>query len=210
MFFYIQFFEDCFYRFNFFFYYIMSNLLFADDEECITNINIDELYDKNMRREQKNLSIFNKILNRVHKRIMVTSKTKNNEKYIWFIVPTFIFGEQMYDQADCIAHIIGKLTTNGFHVQYLHPNALFVSWQNWIPSYVRSQYKKKTGIIIDEKGQVLNKPEITEEYDSVKESTDRTNSTKEQKQFTPISGYKPSGKLIYNPDMYQAISGSKI
>jgi hypothetical protein len=182
----------------------MSNLLFIDEEECTSKIDIDELYDKNMRREQKNLSIFNKILARVHKRIMTTSKTKNNQKHVWFIVPKFLFGENLYDQGDCIAHIVGKLTTNGFHVKYVHPNALFVSWQNWIPSYVRSEYKKKTGIIIDEKGQVLNKPDET-----VEEINDNKNypDIKESK-FTPISKYKPSGKLIYNPDMFHAISRS--
>ena len=160
-----------------------------------------------MRREQKNITIFNKILNRIHKRIMTTSKNKNNEKYIWFIVPTFIFGEQMYDQGDCVAHIVGKLTSNGFHVKYMHPNTLFVSWQNWIPSYIRSEYKKKTGIIIDEKGQVLNKPEAIEEVQIQKDTDYRLNSSKDQK-YTPISKYKPSGKLVYNPDMFNAIAGN--
>jgi hypothetical protein len=184
-------------------------MLSVDEEECISNINIDELYEKNMRIGQQNLSIFNKILGRIHKRIMITSKTKNNEKYIWFIVPKFLFGEKMYDQGDCIAHIIGKLTTNGFHVKYVHPNALFVSWQNWIPSYVRSEYKKKTGIIIDEKGQVINKHEVVEERNNeIDSSVQESNTNKESKNYTPISQYKPSGKLVYNPDMFNAISGS--
>lgn len=189
----------------------MSNIIFPEDEECLRNINIDELYDKNMIREQKHISIFNKILARAHKRIMTTSKTKNNEKYIWFIVPTFIFGQQMYSQADCIAHIVNKLTVNGFHVKYIHPNCLFISWQNWIPSYVRSEYKKKTGIIIDEKGQVLNKPEEIEDTlaeNNIPSNIDYRLANKEEKKYTPVSSYKPSGKLVYNPDLFNAISGS--
>jgi hypothetical protein len=54
----------------------MSNIIFVEDEECLNNIDIDELYDKNMRREQKSVSIFNKILNRIHKRILTTSRMK--------------------------------------------------------------------------------------------------------------------------------------
>ena len=42
-----------------------------------------------------------------------------------------------------------KLTTNGFVIKYTHPNLLFISWKHWIPSYVRTEFKKKTGKNID-------------------------------------------------------------
>jgi hypothetical protein len=186
----------------------MSNIIFVEDEECLNNIDIDELYDKNMRREQKSVSIFNKILNRIHKRILTTSRMKYNEKHIWFIVPTFIFGQQMYDQGDCVAHCVGKLTDNGFHVKYMHPNALFISWQNWIPSYVRTKYKKKTGIVINEKGEVLNPPDVEEHLEN-EQVQEKESTIKRGKQYTEISKYSPSGKLVYNPELFYAISGNK-
>ena len=40
----------------------MSNILFADEEEALNKINIDDLYDKNMKRDLKQLTLFNKIL----------------------------------------------------------------------------------------------------------------------------------------------------
>jgi hypothetical protein len=44
----------------------MSCLLYVDDTETNKKINIDELYDKKKQRDLKQLSIFNKILNRIH------------------------------------------------------------------------------------------------------------------------------------------------
>lgn len=186
----------------------MSNVLYIDDEETTNKIDIDELYEKSMKREIKHLSIFNKILNRIHKRITVTAKNKQHDKFVWFIIPTYIFGESTYDQGECIAHIIKELTNNGFYVKYLHPNTIFVSWENWIPSYVRSEYKKKTGNIINEKGQVLN-PEINDEN---KETHDTKllfgSTTKEQKNYTPIGKYTPTGNLVYNANLFKAVSGN--
>ena len=140
-----------------------GNILFFNDEECRDKINIDELYDRNHRREDKMLSIFKKILNRLHKRIEITAKQKPNEKYIWFTVPSYIFGEPTYEHGQCIAHIIQNLADNGFYVKYLAPNTVFVSWENWIPSYIRRQVKKKTGKSINEKGEIIHDSEEPED-----------------------------------------------
>jgi hypothetical protein len=124
----------------------MSNILFANDEESVAKIDIDGLYERNMNRELRNVSIFNKIINRIHKRILTTSKSKQ-DKYIWFTIPKFIFGQPLYHQGDCIAYIITKLSDNGFFVKYMHPNTIFLSWEQWIPSYVRLEYKKKQALL---------------------------------------------------------------
>ena len=191
----------------------MSNLILFDDQEATGKVNIDELYDKNMRRNLKQISIFNKILNRIHRRIQLSSRTTRNDKHIWSIVPEFIFGENTYDQGDCIAFVVSKLVDNGFHVRYIHPNTLFISWENWIPSYVRSEFKKKTGKTIDEKGQIIESKdkETTDESSSMTPderllSNENSNNVK-VKQFTPINKYKPSGHLVYNPDFFEKIQG---
>jgi hypothetical protein len=183
----------------------MSCFLFANDEESNRKINIDELYEKQQMRDMKQLSIFNKILNRVHKRITFTSRNKVNDKYIWFTVPEYIFGEPIYDQGDCIGYLVTKLETNGFLVKYIHPSTLFISWSNWIPSYVRSEFKKKTGIALDEKGNVIDKTEqVSEENINSTLLNDKQNPTqKPQKQYTPVTQYKPTGNLVYNPEMFE-------
>ena len=183
----------------------MSVFLYVNDEESTGKVNIDELYDKKKKRDLKQLSIFNKLLNRIHIRIRVTGRNTKNEQHIWFNVPEYIFGEAVYNKAECIAYLVNKLQDNGFLVKYVHPNTMFISWSNWIPQYIRAEFKKKTGKIINEKG------DITDPHAETGEDTDLnqglfntlTAPKKDPKQFTPIEKYKPSGKFVYNDDLLE-------
>ena len=186
----------------------MSVFLFTEDEENLQKVNIDELYESNQRRDIKQLSIFNKILNRIHKRITYTGRNKRNDKHIWFTVPEYIFGEPVYDKGECISYLVVKLEENGFHIRYMHPNTLFISWQNWIPSYVRNEIKKKTGNVVDEHGNILQKKDANDSEDvNTKIFNDKNGNptTKDQKQYTPINQYKPSGNLVYKPELFEKI-----
>jgi len=189
----------------------MSCILYVEDDDAVRKVNIDELYEKDQRRDLKQLSIFNKILNRVHRRITITSRTKRNEKFIWFTIPEFIFGEPVYNKTDCIAYVVTKLEENGFSIRFIYPNTLFVAWDNWVPSYTRNEIKKKTGIVLDEKGNVVDKIDRKEQPDNPNSRifNDRTTaggtSQKEQKQYTPIQTYKPTGNLVYNQDFFDKI-----
>ncbi len=190
----------------------MSCFLFADDAESTNKINIDDLYNKHQKRDLKQLSIFNKILNRIHKRIQTTTRTNRKDKFIWFTVPEYIFGEPIYKQGDCIGYLVVKLEENGFQAKYIHPNTLFVSWENWVPSYVRNEIKKKTGYIIDEKGNVIgNKNDEDDDHEDPNDAiTGRMHNTitpnqKPVKQYTSIHDYKPTGKLVYNDELFATI-----
>ena len=185
---------------------IMSIFIFADEEDNEKKINIDELYEKRQSRELKQVSIFNKILNRIHKRIQFTGKNKTTDKHIWFNVPEYIFGEPIYNKGDCIGYLYTKLQDNGFHIRYMHPNTLFVSWAHWIPSYVRQEIKKKTGMVIDQNGNIIS---TSEDQDSNDPNSNMLNNTKQtgkpQKEYTPVSDYKPSGKLVYDNEMFSKL-----
>jgi hypothetical protein len=188
----------------------MSCILYVEDDDAVRKINIDELYEKDQRRDLKQLSIFNKILNRIHRRITITSRTKRSEKYIWFTIPEFIFGEPVYDKTECIAYVVSKLQENGFFIQFMYPTTLFVTWENWVPSYTRTEIKKKTGIILDEKGNIVDrieKKDGTSNDPNAKILNDRQpNATvKEQKQYTSIKSYKPTGNLVYNKEFFEQI-----
>lgn len=187
----------------------MACLLYVDDEETNSKINIDDLYEKRKIRDQKQLSIFNKILNRVHRRITHTGRNKANDKHIWFTVPEYIFGEPVYDKSNCIGYLVAKLQDNGFYVKYVHPNTLFVSWNEWIPSYVRTEFKKKTGIVIDERGNITEKPDqengaTTGEAVNPNDPVDK-HSKSANKNYTPINKYKPTGNMVYNPEIFEKI-----
>lgn len=190
----------------------MSCFLYTTDSDAVGKINIDDLYNNKQKRDMRQVSIFNKILNRIHNRITLTGRNRKNEQHIWFTIPEYIFGEPVYDKAECIAYIIAKLEENKFHIRYLHPNTIFVSWSNWIPSYVRNEYKKRTGILVDEHGQVIKRKDEQEEnvYDNnpdakiLNTGTTKINE-KGQKDYTSIKQYKPTGNLVYNPDMFERI-----
>ena len=189
----------------------MSCFLFAEDDDNVHTVNIDELYERNQRRDQRQLSVFNKILNRINRRIQTTSQMKRNDKYIWYDVPAFIFGEPIYDQTDCIAYVVTKLAENGFYIKYINPGKLFISWENWVPSYARQEIRKKTGYILDEKGNVLDRIEKKTEKDAndmedrIPSNDPRTNAAppvaKDSRKYTPITQYKPTGSLIYGDAM---------
>lgn len=196
----------------------MANIFTLENVNDFSDkINIDELYEKKKQHDLNKLDLFNKILNRIHVRIKTTSRQNTDIQYCWYIVPEIIIGVPKYDQGACIAYIIDKLKTNGFNVRYIHPNMLFISWMHWIPSYVRSEIKKKTGIEINEFGE-----KITEENNNSNNNNNNTNvimdtksnndklilnlnnETKEKtkKEYTPIKNYKPSGNLIYDDNLF--------
>ena len=189
----------------------MSCLLYVNDEEAQQKINIDDLYEKKHQRDLKQLSIFNKILNRIHKRIQTTSRNKRIDKYIWFTVPEYIFGEPNYDQGECLGYLVSKLEENGFFIRYVHPNTMYISWENWVPAYTRNEIKKKLGVVLDEKGNVIEKLNENAEIESHDPNQRLLNmnaaaaSKKEQKQYTPIDKYKPTGNLVYNPELFEKI-----
>ena len=193
----------------------MSCFLYVNDEDAVGKVNIDVLYENKKHRDQKQLAIFNKLLNRIHNRIKLTGRNKRGDKHIWFTVPEYIFGESIYDKGDCIAYLVHKLHDNGFLVKYIHPNTLFVSWNNWVPQYVRSEFKKKTGKLMNEKG-IITDPRKDMEEEENPESQDpnyglfnhgaaQPPQKKDQKQYTPIEKYKPPGRFVYNPDILETI-----
>ena len=167
-------------------------------------INIDELYEKKRQIDLNKLELFKKILNRIHVRIKTTAKHSVHEKFCWFVVPEVIIGVPKYDQANCIAYIMNTLQENGFNVRYFHPNTLFICWDHWVPSYVRTEIKKKTGIIINEYGEKIEE-EANEDEDEQQQHQGNIEQINNSKKYTPINSYKPSGKLVYSEDLLNKI-----
>lgn len=186
----------------------MANIFTLEKlDDFAEKINIDDLYESKKQKDLNKLALFQKILNRVHVRIKTTSKQKLNEPFCWFVVPEVMIGVPRYDQAECIAYLMDKLQDNGFKSRYIHPNTLLISWQHWVPSYVRTELKKRTGIVINEFGEKMdehnddNPSQIqlhdnTQNINSLLLNKDK-NTSKPIKKYTPIDSYKPTGNLFY-------------
>ena len=194
------------------------NSFMKDDEEGY-KINIDELYEKKQQRDLNTLSTYNKILNRIHNKIKYISKQTITEKFCWYIIPEVVLGVPKFDHTSCTAYIIHKLRENGFIVKYTHPNLLFISWNHWVPTYVRNEIKKKTGLHLDSFGNEINNDQNinsnTNDY-STENSFDNmilskkidvkyndNDNKKKNNKYKEINSYKPSGNLIYEEDLFK-------
>jgi hypothetical protein len=183
----------------------MANIFTLENfSEFSEKISIDELYEKKRQIDLNKLELFKKILNRIHVRIKTTAKHNVHEKFCWFVVPEVIIGVPKYDQAGCIAYVMNTLETNGFKVKYFHPNTVFISWDHWVPSYVRNEIKKKTGIVVNEYGDKVEE-EINYDDDDEPVQQGTIQQIKNSKKYTPINSYKPSGKLVYSEDLLSKI-----
>ena len=215
----------------------MDNLFYSreeedEDVENVRKINLDELYDTKKEKDLQKMQVFNRILNRIHTKIKMTSRQKINSNFCWYVVPEFMLGVVNYDRVMCISYIVAKLEENDFQVRYTHPNLIFISWGHYIPTYVRPEFKKKTGISIDEHG---NKKEegndnseeggsgggirlITNSGGGENANIDHTllnrnktsvassaNPNLVKKEYKPINSYKPTGNLVYSNDFLKKI-----
>jgi len=181
----------------------MSCLLYAKDDDTQRQINLEDLYTKEQKRNQKMLSTFNKLLNRIHKRIQVTARAKFADKHIFFNVPEFLLGEPNYDKAHCIAFLVSQLEENEFVVRYIHPNTLYVSWGQYVPAFVRDQVKKKTGVVIDTKGIIVSKPETENAALPIENHKETPEDKKNKYKSTEV--YKPTGQFVYGSDLFDKI-----
>jgi hypothetical protein len=206
-----------------------------EDEEGTSKINIDELYEKKQQHDMFTLGSYNKILTRIHNKIRYTSKQYIDNNFCWYLIPEVLLGIPKYDHRDCTAYVIDKLQENDFIVRYIHPNLLFISWNHWVPSYVRSEIKKKTGVVIDGRGNRIDidKDDINNQSNGILKnendnivfnlSTKNINSglnknnnisttgrgiqaNSTQSQYRDINTYRPEGKLIYNDDLLKKLS----
>jgi hypothetical protein len=202
----------------------MANIFTLENiEDFSEKLNIDELYEKKRQHDLTQLALFNKVLNRIHVRIKTVSRQRKDEQFCWYVVPEVIIGVPKYDQSACIAYLIDKLKTNGFNVRYTHPNALFISWLHWIPSYVRTELKNKTGLVINEYGEKIDEdseesnnnnnkiyfePKDPNDFMLNMKTQDLTQKGKQQKkEYTPIKSYRPSGNLVYDDELLSKIEG---
>ncbi len=175
-----------------------SYVLFNDSYD--TRFNIDDLYETIKKNDYNTLISYNKILEKIHKKIKIASRQKNNIQCCWYVVPEIIIGIPKYDVAACTAYLIDKLSDSHFKIKYTHPNLLFISWNHWIPDYVRTKIRKDTGMDIDGNGSVINKKDDNNN-NLLTNIEDKSN----VKEYKSINSYMPTGNLVYNNDLFKKI-----
>jgi len=196
----------------------MDNIFSSRNEEnreSVEKLNLDELYEQKKHEDLAKLYTFNRILTRIHDKIKVAARQKNSQQFCWYLVPEMLMGVPNYDKDACITYIISKLEENDFVVRYTHPNLLFISWKHYVPNYVRTEIKKKTGTVIDKFGNYVSEADEASESSSgdvntmmyTKKGAAAVSAApkKPAGDFKPITSYKPTGNLIYNQDLFKKI-----
>jgi len=192
----------------------MNIFTLPDEDEVLTDkLNLDDLFEKKREISETKLGLYNKVLNRIHHKIKLTSRNNfGKDQWCWYLIPEVMIGVARYNVDECIGYIIQKLKDNDFVIRYTNPNLIFISWQHWVPGYVRQEFKKQTGQVIDGFGNYVSK-EANETKDKKEDSntlllnnkhlTIENKKQQDEKDFNSVKNYKPSG--IYNIDLIQKI-----
>ena len=197
----------------------MNIFTLSDEDNLSDKLNMDDLFEKKREISENKLHLYNKILNRIHDKIKITSRqNQGKEQFCWYIIPEIMIGIPRYNVAECVEYILRKLRENNFVIRYTHPNLVFISWQHWVPGYVRQEYKKQTGESIDGMGNlIVNNPLLTNGESSNNNASDPNNlilnkndkndkikiNKEKEKDYNSTKNYKPSG--IYNNDLLKKI-----
>lgn len=197
----------------------------TNDPEPVDKINLDDLYERRKEDNLETVRTYNRILNKIHDRIKYIASQRNMEQIAWYIIPEVIIGVPKYNHGECVRYIMGKLIDNGFRAKYIHPNLVCVCWAHYVPNYVRSEIKKKTGIRVDEEGKCIvdedEEDDDKEQFNTKSLSTSESGgggggigrrqsqrvskpsvrfNLKKNRSSEPndTSDYRPTGKMVYN------------
>uniref|UniRef100_A0A6C0EVR1 Uncharacterized protein n=1 Tax=viral metagenome TaxID=1070528 RepID=A0A6C0EVR1_9ZZZZ len=141
----------------------------------VPRINIDDLYESKKKNNLTRLDIYNKLLIKIHAKIKMASRLRNNDNFCSYIMPEVLIGYPNYNFEECLVFIIDKLQNDGFLTRYIHPNLLLISWNHWVPMYVRDEIKKKTGKQVSCYGELLEeKDKSIVKFSDQKETKNKT------------------------------------
>ena len=194
-----------------------------ENGEGSQRINLDELYEKKHKSDLYKLSIYKKVLEKVKTRIQIVSRRNKGEQFLWYILPEVMLGAPKFDKEECTVYVINELRENGFVVRYTHPNLIFVSWQHWVPQYVRDEIKKQTGLIVNGMGETiggkkkeqerLQRPQSSSTHSSLFPDGQmpdikppQLNSETKKAEYRAVSSYEPSGVFSYSRDMLKGLN----
>lgn len=162
-------------------------------------VNIDELYEHHRIMAEKQRDMYNRILGQIHNRIKLVNKTSRAMDLI-YKVPMIVFGDSVYKYQDCVDYVVQQLTENGFTVE-TQKNIIFISWKNWIPSFIRTNLKKK-GIHVDALGNKLPDPSAPVDDIPVNNAPE-PNPPPATGRYKPITAYRPTRSVIYDDALLQ-------
>ena len=92
----------------------------------MSQLNITDLHSKINEKQLKRLEIYDTVLVKCHHRIKYNSD--HHQTHCFFQIPEFIIGIPIYDINEMNKYIINSLKSNGFNIDYIEPNWVFIEW----------------------------------------------------------------------------------
>lgn len=102
-------------------------------------VNPASLYSEEARRDATRIRIYNNVLQQIYTKIKAIARIPGNQKCLWYVVPEFIPGTPRFDVRDCIVYVVWNLRNVGYHVEYTHPNLMYISWQKHDDRYKETE-----------------------------------------------------------------------
>ena len=56
-------------------------------DQTSDRIDIDDLYESKKRSDTFRLEVYNRVLNRIHAKIKLTSRMSKTDRFCWYVVP---------------------------------------------------------------------------------------------------------------------------
>lgn len=175
-------------------------------------IDIQDLFQKKVSREEMRIQVYDTVLERVHKRIKMAASVDGGSTFTTFTLPEVMIGQPLFNSSQCRSYVVTSLVKNGFRVKYTHPNFLMISWD-----HLRSQYERANEIItkeqqdlIDQQNQIIQQKAREEEErlnraylenrkniggDSRLGTVDSSNPGETRRLVRAAEDYVPSGQL---------------
>tara|TARA_B100000787_G_scaffold155976_1_gene131802 strand:- start:583 stop:1005 length:423 start_codon:yes stop_codon:yes gene_type:complete len=94
----------------------------------MSSLNINTLFEEADKKVLNRMKMFDDILVQIHNKMKIHSK--NKWFYCTYQIPEFLIGKPLYKVNDLIKYLIDSLKRDKFDVMYIHPNFLFISWEN--------------------------------------------------------------------------------
>lgn len=91
-------------------------------------INIQSLFDKKRARQNHRLAMFLRLLKKCHHKIKMASQIERTNCI--YTIPCLIVGMPMYSVGDCREYMTSQLVENGFIVEALSVDNLYISWEH--------------------------------------------------------------------------------
>lgn len=91
-------------------------------------LSINKLHQEINDREERKRKVYDEILKLSYKRIAVENKKHNNCCCV-FACPKYVYGLPLYNITNCIIYIMEDLRSEGYKVQHLGSNLIYIDWK---------------------------------------------------------------------------------